>query len=561
MQNNNKKKPKVVSREIKEKLTEKLEELRVKELEREIQEKASFLNLPYINLKGFPISSEALRIIPELEAKRLRIVCFYRDERRANLATTNPENEEIISLRAKIETEEGLKTELYLISPVSLEFALKLYFTLPKPKKRVKAVEITKEDLKRYQPKIKTFQDLNREIQDVSATDLMALTIAAAIKSRASDIHIEAEEERVKFRFRIDGLLYDVASLPKRLWPLIISRIKNLSGLKINITDQPQDGRFSILLTDDKIDVRVSTLPSSFGESVVMRILMASSVLINLETLGFRGRSLEIFKHEIERPNGLILTSGPTGSGKSTTLYAILTHLAKPEIKIITLEEPIEYELKGVIQTQVDYSKGQTFAKNLRSVMRQDPDVVMIGEIRDQDTAEIAIQAALTGHLVFSTIHTNDAAGIVPRFLTLGVKSYLLAPAINMAMAQRLVRRICQNCKEEIKLEPEKIERVKKILEDLPAEEKKKINFANLKFYHGKGCEDCQNLSYKGRIGIFEVFTVEPEIEKLIIRGDVSEYEMREVLKKQGMITLVQDGLLKALDGITTVDEVFRVAE
>ncbi|MCX7778644.1 MAG: GspE/PulE family protein [Patescibacteria group bacterium] len=554
-------KPKIAPEEVQEKLSEKLEELKIKELENETQKKAFSLGLPYLNLKGFPIAPEALRLIPEEEAKQLQVICFYRDEKKACLATLNPERTDFFSLSEKIKEETGLKIEVYLISPISFDYAIKLYRTLPKMKKRVKAVEITEEDLQRYQKEIKTFRDLNEKIQNIPLTDLVAMVIAAALQSRASDIHIEAEEEKIKLRFRIDGILVEAASLPKRLWPLIISRLKILAGLKINITTQPQDGRFSILLTHDKIDVRVSTLPSSFGESVVMRILMASSAKITLEELGFRGRVFEIFKREIERPNGLILTSGPTGSGKSTTLYAILMKLASPEIKIITLEEPIEYELKGVIQTQVDYSKGQTFAKNLRSVMRQDPDVIMVGEIRDQETAEIAVQAALTGHLVFSTIHANDAAGIIPRFLTLGVKPYLLAPALNLAMAQRLVRRICQNCREEIKLDQEKLERVKKILNDLPKEEKEKIDLQKLKFFHGRGCESCQNLGYYGRVGIFEVFTVIPEIEKLILRGDVSEYEMREVLKKQGMVTLVQDGLLKALDGITSVEEVFRVAE
>jgi type II secretory ATPase GspE/PulE/Tfp pilus assembly ATPase PilB-like protein len=312
-------------------------------------------------------------------------------------------------------------------------------------------------------------------------------------------------------------------------------------------------------MKDDRIDIRASFLPTNFGESVVMRLLRSSAVGLEFNDLGIRGRSFDQLKREVERPNGMIITTGPTGSGKTTTLYAILKKLNNQEIKIITIEDPIEYQLAGVNQSQT--SKNYTFAQGLRSIVRQDPDIIMVGEIRDLDTAEIAIQAALTGHLVLSTIHTNDAAGTVPRFLSMGAKPYLLAPALNAMIGQRLVRKICAQCKQEIKLDDEILKRVKDLLNELAEADKKKIDFDKLTFYQGDGCEACQGLGFKGRIGIYEVLTMNQEIEKLILSGQASEYDMRDNAKKNGMITMVQDGLLKALDGITSVEEVFRVAE
>ncbi|HQA63836.1 MAG TPA: GspE/PulE family protein, partial [bacterium] len=326
--------------------------------------------------------------------------------------------------------------------------------------------------------------------------------------------------------------------------------------------DRPQDGRFSVFLTNDRIDLRVSALPTAFGESIVIRLLMSSAVNLSFDDLGLRGGAFQILEREIQRPNGMIVTTGPTGSGKTTTLYAILKKLNKPETKIITIEDPIEYELKGINQSQVN--KDYTFAKGLRSIVRQDPDIIMVGEIRDLDTAEIAIQAALTGHLVLSTIHTNDAFGAIPRFLSMGAKPFLLAPALNVAIGQRLVRRVCDKCKTEIELSAEFKERVSKLLSELPNKpeyEPYKKDIEQLKFYQGAGCENCQGLGYKGRIGIYEIMPIDGEIENKITKGDLSEYEIKALAKEKGVVTMAQDGLLKALDGITSVEEVFRVSE
>ncbi len=329
------------------------------------------------------------------------------------------------------------------------------------------------------------------------------------------------------------------------------------------MTDKPQDGRFTIHLKEGKIDVRVSVLPTAYGESVVIRLLMSNVKSLSYDDLGIRGRALEQLTREIARPNGLIVTTGPTGSGKTTTLYSILMKLNTSDTKIITIEDPVEYQLQGINQSQVDPARGYTFANGLRSIVRQDPDIILVGEIRDIETAEISIQAALTGHLVLSTIHTNSAAGTIPRFLSMGAKAFLLAPAIIAMIGQRLVRRICAHCKVEEALPPELLARVVESLNKIPADapERKGVDLANMRFVKGKGCVECHDIGYKGRIGIYEVMVMNKEIEKMILGGQVSEYDMEDIAVKNGMITMLQDGLLKALEGATTPEEVFRVAE
>ncbi len=552
--------PQVASEETEEKLSEKTEEIQLKSKEKETEAIAQQLGLSYINLKGFPISPETLATIEKELAIKLKTVCFLNTGTEIRLGTTEP-TEEVKELLQKLEKKYYANGALYLISQNSLDYTLKLYDYLPKRRKAVKGVEITEEDLKKYKKAITNFSELQKIIQSGSLTEMITIIIASGLETRASDIHIEAEEKDVKVRFRIDGILHEVAALTKSTWPKIITRIKLLAGLKLNIADAPQDGRFTIFLTNDKIDVRVSTLPTSFGESVVMRLLMSSAAGLKFEDLGLRGQAYRILEQEIKRPNGMIVTTGPTGSGKTTTLYAILNKLNNPETKIITIEDPVEYELKGINQTQVNPKKDYTFAKGLRSIVRQDPDIILVGEIRDLETAEISIQAALTGHLVLSTIHTNSAAGTVPRFLALGAKSFLLAPSMNIMMAQRLVRRICEECKEEVQLNPADLEKAKKMLGEIPEQIGEKINLESLKFYHGQGCEACKGLGYKGRIGIYEMMPMSKEIEQAILAGEISEYKMQELAVKAGMVTMMQDGLLKALDGITTVEEIFRVAE
>ncbi|OGL90313.1 hypothetical protein A3I45_02600 [Candidatus Uhrbacteria bacterium RIFCSPLOWO2_02_FULL_53_10] len=361
-------------------------------------------------------------------------------------------------------------------------------------------------------------------------------------------------------RYRIDGVLQNVATIEKDRWKQLASRIKLVAGLKLNITDRPQDGRFTIRFGGQNVDVRTSTLPTAHGESVVMRLLVPTAINLEFAQLGFRKNVFEKLQREIVKPNGMIITTGPTGSGKTTTLYAILKQLNKPEVKIITLEDPVEYKLEGINQSQIDHSKDYTFSAGLRSILRQDPDIVMVGEIRDKETAETAIQAALTGHLLLSTIHTNDASGAVPRFLSMGVEPALLAPALRVIMGQRLVRKLCEACREQTQLTPEVSERVASIVAAIPEASGETVDLATVNWYRAKGCEKCGNSGYKGRIGIYELMVVDGVVEERIRTGSVTDKDMLAIGQEQGMVTMVQDGILKAIDGQTSVDEVFRVA-
>ena len=416
----------------------------------------------------------------------------------------------------------------------------------------------------------KTFSQIAKEVKNISSftqvvkenlpkevTQILEVILAGAINLDSSDIHIEREEKKVKMRLRLDGVLHDVLYLELKIYQSLLSRIKLLSGIKLNITDQAQDGRFTILLEKVPIEVRVSTLPSEYGETIALRILNPKS-LIEIEDLGVRKDMLEDFKKEIQRPNGMIMVTGPTGSGKTTTLYAILKRIQYPEIKIITIEDPIEYHLEGISQTQVNPKRGYDFATGLRAIVRQDPDVILVGEIRDFETAKIALQAALTGHLVLSTLHTNDAAGTVARLQALGEKPVNIAPAINSAMAQRLVRKVCKKC---VKFEkPSKSEEsmIKKELKSL-SKKVKLPSLNNLKIPRIKGCQSCNVTGYRGRIGIFEFFLVDPEMEDFILKSP-SVSALRKMAEKKGMVTMRKDGLLKAIQGTTTIEEVNRVA-
>lgn len=546
-----------------EKFDIKMRSIGLKQKEKEAATAAAAQGFEYIDLFGFPISPEALQLIPRADAVREKVVGFFYHAGDVRVAAVDPGSMGVKKIIAEVAENSHASVKAYLCSERSFSIAEKMYDTLPDIKTAVKGVEITAEDLQKFQKEVSELSDIAEHIKKVTVTDFMALVVATALAAGASDIHIEAEEQGVVVRYRIDGVLTEIAVVDRSQWTRIINRIKLFSGLKINIVTAPQDGRFTIFLgADEKIEVRVSTIPTAYGESVVMRLLKPGSISVAFEALGIRGKAFEQLSREIARPNGMIITTGPTGSGKTTTLYAVLNKLNSKDIKIITLEDPVEYKLAGINQSQIDKSKEYTFAKGLVSILRQDPDIIMVGEIRDLETAEVAIQAALTGHLMISTIHTNDAAGTIPRFLSMGVKPFLLAPALNAVIGQRLVRKIHEECKEAAPaLDPTVLAKVKKILGELSPESGAKVDLDALKFFHGKGCAKCHNSGFKGRIGIYEIFTMSPEIEKVILSGEVSEYQMREVAMRQGMITMAQDGLLKALDGITSVDEVLSVAE
>ncbi|MFH1098424.1 MAG: GspE/PulE family protein [Candidatus Uhrbacteria bacterium] len=554
-------KPDITSDSVAERFTNKMRALELSAKEREIAEAATHQNLSYINLKGFPIGPETLITIPREQAMALRVICFLNIGGEIRLGAVKFDDARVRELAWQLGERSGANVKIYAISEESFTHALKLYDALPQIQPITRGVKISEEELAQFQAGLDDIRALSERIRAVPTTDLVALIIAGAIQTSSSDIHVEAAEKESVLRYRIDGVLHSVAEIPGDRTTPLVNRLKLLAELKLNVDDVPQDGRFTIKLIKGKIDVRVSTLPTAFGESVVMRLLRPSTTGLIFEDLGVRGRAHEQLAREVERPNGMILTTGPTGSGKTTTLYAIVNRINKPQTKIITLEDPIEYELAGINQSQIDPSKDYTFAKGLRAILRQDPDVVMVGEIRDLETVEVAIQAALTGHLLLSTIHTNSAAGAIPRFLSMGAKPFLLAPALNAIIGQRLVRRIHDDCRTDDPLNPETKRRVEEIIASLPEDERTAHAGKSLQFSRGRGCAACHGTGYKGRVGIFEVLTMSKEIEALILSEDASEYRAQETAVSQGMITMLQDGILKTLDGITSVDEVFRVVE
>jgi type II secretory ATPase GspE/PulE/Tfp pilus assembly ATPase PilB-like protein len=428
-------------------------------------------------------------------------------------------------------------------------------------KKITGQVQISPAIFEEIEKDVNNIADLKKKVESSlgkNTSEILEFILGGSIHLGASDIHIEPEETQAKIRVRIDGTLQDVLFLETKVYEGVISRIKLLSSLKFNISDRPQDGRFSILWKDFSIEIRSSIIPAEFGESIVMRILNPKS-LIGIEALGMRKDLFELVEKEIKKPNGMIIVTGPTGSGKTTTLYAFLKKIYDPEIKIITIEDPIEYRLAGVSQTQVAKDKGYDFASGLKSIVRQDPDVILVGEIRDLETTDIALQAALTGHLVLTTLHTNDAAGTIARLVSLGANLANIGPAINMAIAQRLVRRVCKKCVELKTISKEELTKMKSDLKDMP----KKVTLPELnekiKIPHIKGCPDCNNTGYRGRAGIFEAFLIDDEMEKFILTSP-SIAATRERAIRNGMVTMRQDGLMKVLEGATTIEEVDKTA-
>ncbi len=540
------------------KFAQKQQEIKIKEIEKGTEALATSLGLPYINLFGFPISPEAVVLINEKEAQKLKTVCFFYDGEhiRIGAVKTGPAQQELAENLRKLYF---CDVKIYLISENSFSSALEIYKSIPKLKTIQRGIDISEESLEKYKLEISSYKYLGEKINQVNISDIITLILATALKIDASDVHIEAEERGVAVRLRIDGVLQDAANIDHQKWKMIIARLKILAKVKINVEDKPQDGRFTITIAKGKIDVRCSFLPTAFGESVVLRLLKPSSAGLAFSELGLLPQVSSALEREISKPNGLILTTGPTGAGKTTTLYTILNRLNKPGVKIITLEDPIEYQLEGINQSQIDASRNYGFAEGLRSLLRQDPNVVMIGEIRDQETAEIAIQASLTGHLVISTLHTNDASGVIPRLIDMGVKPYFLVPSINAVIGQRLVRKLCPKCKVEHVLQEDETEQVKKILAvispksgiDIPAELPKI-------FKAGAGCEYCGQIGYKGRIGIYELFTMDEKIKELTV-GNAPSFKILQQAIENGMITMLQDGILKTMDGQTSLDEVYRV--
>ncbi len=512
---------------------------------------SEILKIPYVDLTTSPVDPQAVGLVPEAIARRYDVLPYRYDATAETvyLASADPFN---TSTAEFIEKKIVKKIVLALADLSAIRSSIDISYT------QGLSPEVT-EALKEYQPtkREKSIEDMGSVIKEAPIAKIVSTILEFALKSRASDIHIEAEEFKTRVRYRIDGILHEKLTLPKSIHDALISRIKILSEMKIDEKRIPQDGRFNLRLGKDDVDLRISTLPTVNGEKVVIRLLKKTGGIPALTELGLRGPQFKDLEEAILKPYGIILVTGPTGSGKTTTLYSVLSRLNKPTVNIITLEDPVEYQIIGINQVQTNPQAGLTFAAGLRSFLRQDPNIILVGEIRDKETTQLAIQAALTGHLVFSTLHTNDAATSIPRLIDLGGEPFLIASVLNAALAQRIVRKVCEFCKELHTPDEAVVENIKKVLGDLlpkAAEEK------GIKLARGKGCKDCADSGYYGRIAIFEVLKVTAAINKMIIQQSTSkDIEAQGI--KEGSILMKQDGYLKALDGITTIEEVLRVAE
>lgn len=521
---------------------------------------ANYFNVPFINLKDQIIRKDVLMTIPEPIAASHGLIAFDSNNKEIKIATTNPEDLEIFEF---IRKKTGLELKIHLTSPEGIKEGLKQYHKTLKAELNYLTNE---EEEKKGEEED---QDLKKIAEDLPVVRIVDTLLEYAVFEDASDIHIEPEEKEVVVRYRVDGILRKVMSLPKNAQSGIIARIKILSNLKVDEHRLPQDGRFKVNNPEFKVAFRVSIIPTFDGEKIVMRLLNEKAQVLNLEQLGFQPSSLKIIKNNINKPHGCILVTGPTGSGKTTTLYTVLNILNTPKVNISTVEDPIEYRMPHVNQSQVNAKIGFTFASGLRALLRQDPDIIMVGEIRDEETAEIAVHAAMTGHLVLSTLHTNDAVTTLPRLSNMGIPSFLVATTTNVIIAQRLVRKICPNCIQSYNLTKENIEELKghfdieKILKVLEREKviaDAKSGLESILFYRGKGCKQCNNSGYKGRLGIYETLEITDEMSDLILHK-ATDRELKNQAEKQGMITIAEDGFIKAKNGITSIEEVIRVTK
>ncbi len=519
--------------------------------------------MQYVDLHMLPISGEALRLIPEKEAQKAQVAAFDIAGKHVSVAIHNP-NDEYVQKVINDLTDRGYIVKKFLVSERSMRKVLKRYDDLSfSSGSAVGVFDISAEELLKLSKELKNIDALRKHITSLEQqkdltkiSRLLEYILAGAFSTRASDIHLEPGDKGITIRFRIDGLLTIIATIPPHLYKLIDSRLKILSGLKLNVRDRAQDGRFSVALENKDIEIRVSLIPNAYGESFVLRILDPSSIKVSFEQLGIHPKLLKRLKEEITRPNGMLLTTGPTGSGKTTTLYAFLKAITHPDIKIITIEDPIEYHLGGIVQTQTK-TKVYTFSSGLRSIVRQDPDVIMVGEIRDNETAGIAMQAALTGHFVFSTLHTNNAAGTFPRFADLGVDPKEFASAITVSMAQRLVRKLKPDAKKQVPLTEVQKRTVKKVLSTV---EDKSLLPKNFDTTWVPETQDDDDTGYHGRVGLYEAIFMDNEMG-MFLRDNPSEADIVKKARKQGYLTMAQDGVLKALSGETTLDEVNRVVD
>jgi type IV pilus assembly protein PilB len=534
----------------------------VSEVNREFQEKSTLkragdMGLPYINIAKTPLNADFLRLIEFEEAQKGRLIPFFKVSKKVRVAVEDPDKPETKELISLMEGK-GYEISINLASSAGIEDALKFYQSTQKYNK-IKLVEnVEEKSIDTYEKEIAQLKDVPAKLATITAEEGLNLLNVAASKTHASDVHYEPEEDEVIVRFRIDGVLHKVFGLDPKVYSKISEQIKYQSKLKLNVNTIPQDGRYVFTFNENKVAVRVASIPTPYGESFVCRYLPSGRKAMTFEELGFHGIALKKLERAAKISQGMILVTGPTGSGKSTTLYSLLGVMNTPENKVITLEDPVEYYMKGVTQSQIDESRDYNFVTGLRSILRHDPDVVMLGEIRDVETAETAAQAALTGHVLLSTLHTNSAIEAIPRLVNMGLPAFMVAPALNTIVAQRLVRKVCPHCvKTEAISESEK-EEFKQVIENL-----KKVNPGTevevpTEVAKTVGCDSCSSTGYLGRLVICEVVTITSELKQLIL-DNASSVDLIAAARKEGIITMREDGFIKAAGGLTTLEEVHRV--
>jgi type IV pilus assembly protein PilB len=541
----------------------KLAELRRREAEQLAQLLAERYGLAYVDLTQMLINPDALHVVPEEMAREAHMAVYKKKDRTLEIAILSPNNK-----KTQAQLDDLKQRGFSLTVAMTSDEALKEIWERYKERSSGEATHaglfnISQTAIEELRSQIHSVVDVSMLIKNLfgesrvyRTSRVLEIVLAGAMALEASDVHLEPGEKDVRLRFRLDGILTDIEHFDLDTYKLLLSRIKLLSGLVLNVGSEAQDGRFSVRIGEDDVEIRTSVLPERHSESIVMRLLNPKNIALDITDLGIEPYLFSLIEQEIAKPNGMLVTTGPTGSGKTTTLYAFLRRIHNPEIKIITIEDPVEYVVRGLVQTQV--RKGYSFASGLRAAMRQDPDVIMVGEIRDEETAEIAINASLTGHLVFSTLHTNSAAGTFPRLLELGVNPRVISSAMNMSLAQRLVRRLCPACKKEVPLEGAHKETIDVVLKSIVRDDMTPAQRTSV--WEAVGCDDCGQIGYKGRVGLYEAVLVDETIDE-ILKTNPSEADIRRVAAHQGILTMRQEGVLKILSGITTFAEVNRVVD
>ncbi len=518
--------------------------------------RSELLAVPFVELGERYIPAQILDLIPETVARKYNLIPFHEEKGVLQVAMADPLDLQVIEF---LEKRAGLTVLPFLAEENDIRAAIDEQYSKSLGTEVSAALKEAGVATTKIEENIKDLEKAEETIRDAPVARIVSTLLEYAVKARASDVHIEPLGDKTRIRYRIDGILQERLTLPKKVHNSVVSRIKILSDMKIDERRLPQDGRFKIAVGSSEVDLRVSTLPTVFGEKVVIRLLKEEGKVLTLQDLGLRGTALKRLEESLLKPNGVIFVTGPTGSGKTVTLASCLSRVSSVRVNIVTLEDPVEIQISGTSQVQINPQAGLTFASGLRSILRQDPDIIMVGEVRDRETAELTVQAALTGHLVLSTLHTNSAAGALPRLLDMGIEAFLLISSINTVLAQRLVRRVCTKCLEKTEAPKELLGEFKKILGPLFDQKMKTLSEEKLMLSHGKGCDQCDRLGYAGRTGIFEVFSMSERIAKLILEHRSAD-EISQAAIEEGMVTLMQDGYLKVIEGITTLEEVLRVA-